>query len=108
MHEGDIPLIAVRQKMAQVGQIARKGMNDKTLMFAPLRGSKAPVAPSESAIPNGMSEFLNYVHVHNGEKNKLTRKVGEEGWVATVTVNFFSFKNMRLTPGKTIRLEIPF
>ena len=83
--------------MTQVGRIARKGMKDKTLMFAPLCGSKAPVAPSESAIPNGMAEFLNYVHVHDRQKNKLTKKVGEEGWVVKLTVNLFSYKKPMTT-----------
>ena len=41
-----------------------------------------------------MSEFLNYVHVHGGEKNKLTKKVGEGGWVAKMTVNLFSLKRI--------------
>ena len=76
--------------MAHVGRVIRKGLNDKSLCYAPIRGSKGPVAPTEAAIPNGMSEFLSYVHVHGGEKNKLTKKVGEEGWVAKMTVNLFS------------------
>ena len=91
---GEIPMAMARKYMALVGRIARKGLADKNLCYAPLRGSRPPLAPTESVLPNGMSDFLGYVHVHNGEQHKLTKKVGDAGWVATVTVNFFSFKKI--------------